>query len=195
MKKTLSYVALGLIFVLAIVIIAFTFVEKNFNINLENPYSISIRNNGTESESYFFDSDVSENKEIYNKLLNEYNNSYKQKIMSSLFQGILASNARIERVNSSMSTIDSGTYLHFVYNDAQTLKLNGKVYTYHFPSPSTSIDTNIPYSEAYVQVLDSNSMSQINVYVSKVGTSNLTYKYVVYANQGNLFDYITELTK
>lgn len=194
MKKTLSYVALGLIFVLAVVIIAFTFVEKNFNINLENPYSVSIRNNGTESESYFFDSDVSENKEIYNKLLNEYNNSYKQKIMSSLFQGILASNARIERVNSSMSTIDSGTYLHFVYNDAQTLKLNGKVYTYHYAN-STATDTNIQYKDVYVQVLDSNSMSQINVYVSKVETSNLTYKYVVYANQGNLFDYITELTK
>lgn len=194
MKKTLSYVALGLIFVLAVVIIAFTFIEKNFNINLENPYSISIRSNGTESESYFSDSSVSENKEVYNKLLNEYNNSYKQKIMSSLFQGILASNARIERVNSSMSTIDSGTYLHFVYNDVQTLKLNGKVYTYHYAN-STATDTNIQYKDVYVQVLDSNSMSQINVYVSKVGTSNLTYKYVVYANQGSLYNYITELTK
>lgn len=194
MKKTLSYVALGLIFVLAVVIIAFTFVEKNFNINLENPYSINIISNGTPSESYFSDSNVSENKEIYNKLLSEYNNSFKQKVMSSLFQGILASNAKIERVNSSMSTIDSGTYLHFVYNDAQTLKLNGKVYTYHY-SNSTSTDTNIQYKDVYVQVLDADSMSQINVYVTKEGNSNLTYKYVVYANQSALYDYITELTK
>lgn len=194
MKKTLSYIALGLIFVLAVVIIAFTFVEKNFNINLENPYSINIISNGTPSESYFSDSNVSENKEIYNKLLNEYNNSFKQKFMSSLFQGILTSNAKIERVNSSMSTIDSGTYLHFVYNDAQTLKLNGKVYTYHYAN-STATDTNIQFKDVYVQVLDADSMSQINVYITKEGNSNLTYKYVVYANQSALYDYITELTK
>lgn len=194
MKKTLSYIALGLIFVLAIVIVAFTFVEKNFNINLENPYSISIRVNGTESESYFSDSEISGNKEIYNKILKSYNNSFKQKIMSSLFQGLIASNARIERVNSGMSVVNSGTYLHFVYNDVQTLKLNGKVYTYHYAN-STATDTNIQYNDIYVQVLDSNGMSQINVYVSKVGTSNLTYKYVVYANQSALYDYISELTK
>lgn len=194
MKKVLSYIALGLIFVLAATIIAFTFVEKNFNINVSNPYSINVITNGTAGESYFSDSEVTENKEIYNKILGKYNDSYKQKVMSSLFQGLLTTNARIERVNSSMSTLNSGTYLHFVYNDEQTLKLNGKVYTYYYANSSAK-DTDIKYNDLYVQVLNSNAMSQINVYVSKVGTSNLTYKYVVYANQSDLYNYITSLTK
>ena len=98
MKKVLSIVALCLIAILAGTIIVFSCVDRNYNIKLADPDFIQIQINSTENgESYFKTDSDSERQEKYNKVMELYNKSFKQKIMSGIFQGLISNSAKIER--------------------------------------------------------------------------------------------------
>lgn len=183
MKKVLSIVALCLIAILAGTIIVFSCVDRNYNIKLADPDFIQIQINSTENgESYFKTDSDSERQEKYNKVMELYNKSFKQKIMSGIFQGVISNSAKIERnVVSVNSFLTSGTYIAFNYNDPQTLKLNGKIYE------------NIQFQKVYVEVKNTDAVSDINIYVVNKGSQNYSnYHYVVKAKQANLYEYIQE---
>jgi len=119
--------------------------------------------------------------------------------MSGLFQGILGDNAEIVRMSSTTSkssALSSGTYLCFEYNEVQTLKLNGKVYQYKYSSGS--LEDPVQYKNVYIEVKDSSSMTDINVYIQAVDSQGnnqdyFRYKFVVKASQADLYDYIKGL--
>lgn len=194
MKKILSIVALCLIAVIAGTIIVFSCVDKDYNLNLKNPdYIEIIMNNGAESQSYFKDDEISANKEVYDKVMKLYNESYKQKIMSAIFQGTLGNKVTIERNSISESSVTtSGVVIAFHYYENQTLKLNGKTYTYTFASGTT--ETNIQYKTLYVKVNSLDSLEDVNIYVKNINTSSsyIYYSYKVKANQSALYEYLKE---
>lgn len=192
MKKVLSIVALCLIAILAGTIIVFSCVDRNYNIKLADPDFIQIQINSTENgESYFKTDSDSERQEKYNKVMELYNKSFKQKIMSGIFQGVISNSAKIERnVVSVNSFLTSGTYIAFNYNDPQTLKLNGKIYEYKSGSYT---EKNIQFQKVYVEVKNTDAVSDINIYVVNKGSQNYSYyHYVVKAKQANLYEYIQE---
>lgn len=187
MKKILSIGALCLIAVLAAVIIIFAVVDKNFNPNLQTPDYIQICINKTSNanvESYDKNDEISERKDIYNNVMKLYNDSFNQKIMSGIFQGIVFSDTTIVRQGTSVSSLLSGgTFIAFNYNDTQILKLNGKVYSYNN-------ETNIEYRTLYVEVKNSSAMTDINIYVKKIDSDYSYYRFVVKAEQAELYDYL-----
>lgn len=195
MKKVLSIVALCLIAVLAGTIIIFACIDKSFNPNVTEPDYIQIyinKTSGQNAESYYKNDEFEDRKAVYDNVMKLYNASFNQKIMSGIFQGILFDNAEIVRETKSLTNL-TGTYIAFNYEELQTLKLNGKVYTYK--SGSTT-ETNIQYKTLWVEVKDTTAMSDINIYVEHYTESNSNetsrFKFVVKAEQSNLFDYIQE---
>lgn len=195
MKKVLSIVALCLIAVLAGVIILFACIDKSYNPKIQEPDYIQIyinKTSGQNVESYYKNDEFSDRQAIYDNVMKLYNQSFNQKVMSGIFQGILFDNAKIVRESKSLSTL-TGTYIAFNYSELQTLKLNGKVYTY---KNGTTTETNIQFKTLWVEVKDVDAMSDINIYVEYYNQNSSSetskYKYVVKAQQSDLYDYIQE---
>lgn len=188
MKKILSICALCLIAILAGVIIIFAVVDKDYNLNLSSPDYIQVCINKASNEnveSYDKNDAISERKEVYNNVMKLYNESFKQKIMSGIFQGIIFDKTEIVYQYTSDSFLTNGTFIAFNYNDEQTLKLNGKVYTY-------KNKTNIKYKTLWVEVKDTTAMSDIYIYVKSIDADNSYYRYVVKAEQSELYNYLHE---
>lgn len=189
MKKVLSIIALCLIGILAGTIIVLSCVNKDFNLNLNNPDFVEVWIDSTTSRKTFEKDDAyAENKEIYNQIMNLYNESFKQKLMSSLFNGTIGEKAVVKNWGYNKSTTSitsSGTWLVFGYNDAQTIKVNGKDYT-----DNTSNTKN--YKKLFIQVKDSENMTTFDIYVQKEDSSNSYYYYTARAKQASLFEYLNE---
>ncbi len=187
MKKVLSIIALCLIAVLAGTIIVFSCVDKNYNLNLTKPDYIQISVSGTTGESYYADGD-SEHKAVYDKVMSLYNDSYKQKIMSGIFSGVIFNKPVIANAGTTVTTVlNKGTFIIFNYNEEQTLMLNGKKYT------DKTNPSGVKYKTLYVEVKDTTSITSFSIYVKDVSsTGYLRYNYSVQAKQANLYDYIQE---
>lgn len=194
MKKVLSIIALCLIAVLAGTIIVFSCVDKSYNLNLTKPDYIEISiNNSNAKESYYSNGDE-EHKAVYVKVMKLYDESYKQKIMSGIFSGTIFSKPVIVRNGQSISNIlSNGTFIVFNYADEQTLKLNGKDYTYTYSGGST--DSNIKYKTLYVEVKDTDSVTTFNIYVKNISSDYSYYRYSVQGKQADLYDYLQKLGK
>lgn len=191
MKKVLSIISLCLIGILATTIIIFSTVNTNYNLNLTNPNYIEISiNNSSAMESYDSNGDA-EHKAVYDKVMSLYNDSFKQKIMSGIFSGVLFNKPTIVYNISSINTLlNSGTYIIFNYNEEQTLKLNGEIYTY--TSSSGSKTTDIKYNKLYVEVKNTSSITTFNIYVKNINNDYSYYRYSVQAKQGELYKYIQD---
>ncbi len=187
MKKALSIVALCLIGVLAGIIIVFSCVNKDYNLNLSNPDFINVYINTTLSENKPSYSQDDETKDVYNKIISLYNESFKQNMMSAFFNGALGEKPQITKKPETISNItSSGTWLVFDYNlHPQTIKLNGKEYT---DNSSYSKE----YDRALVEVKDSDTMTTFTIYLVKTGSDYSYYHYTVRAKQTNLYSYLNE---
>ena len=187
MKKVLSIIALCLIGVLAGVIIVFSCVNKDYNLKLSSPDFVRVYvNTTTAGEAYSADSDET-HKQIYNKIMSLYNDSYKQKLMSALFNGTLGDKTSITREYKNINNaIGSGIWLEFNYNsNPQTIKLNGKDYT----DDSTY---SKEYDRAFVEVKDSDTVTTFTIYLAKSDSDYSHYHYTVRAKQANLYKYLSE---
>ena len=190
MKKVLSIIALCLIAVLAGTIIVFSCVNKNYNLNLTNPdyIEISVNNSGVK-ESYYHDGD-DEHKAVYDKVMKLYNDSYKQKIMSGIFSGVIFNKPTIVR-NENTKNVDtllsSGTFVIFNYKEEQTLMLNGKKYT------DKSNENGIKYKTLYVEVKDTNSITTFSIYVKNTSNNYCYYRFSAQAKQADLYKYVSEV--
>lgn len=191
MKKVLSIIALCLIGVLAATIIIFSTVNTSYNLNLAKPDYIEVSiNNSNYKESYYANGDE-EHKAVYNKIMNLYNASFKQKIMSGIFSGVIFNKPKIVYSGTSKNSIlNNGTFIIFNYSSEQTLMLNGKPYTYTYSSGST--ETNIKYNTLYVEVKNSNSITTFNIYVKNINSDYSYYRYSVQAKQADLYNYIQQ---
>ena len=189
MKKVLSIVALCLIGILAGTIIVFSCVNKDYNLNLTNPDSISVYINKSykeSSEAYSLDSDDA-HKEIYNKILSLYNDSFKQKMMSAFFNGTLNEGVKITKEYRNLSSLTStGTWLVFDYNlNPQTIKLNGKDY-------KDDSSYSKEYDKALVEVKNSETMTTFTIYLAKRESDYSYYHYTVRAKQCDLYNYLND---
>lgn len=187
MKKVLSIIALCLIGILAGTIIVFSCINKDFNLNLSNPDFIEIYVGTTDASQSYDKNGDSEHKAVYDKVLSLYNQSYKQKLMSSLFNGTLSEKTTISReykYNLSSMT-SSGTWIVFNYEEEQTLKLNGKEY-------KDDYTTNKTYNKVYIEVKDSDTMTTFTIYVKNKDADSSYYRYSVRARQADLYKYLNE---
>ena len=185
-RKILSIALIAVLTAIAVLVTLSTVVTKNYSFNFNDPTLIKIHTNNSSSinNGLTFSNDSSEYKEI----LNLYNNSFKTKVISALFQGKLGEGVKVKEGYKSFSTL-TGAYLEFFYNETQTLYVNGEKY-----------EANIVSDESYyviaIEVTNSTNLTEVNAYFKYKNSNSSDYSYLrltSYATQADLFDYIENL--
>ena len=194
-KKIISVVAIAFLLVITACVIACSFIKKNFNMNLNAPSNIQIYKDGVSSPETILNS--GETADEYEKIMKLYNESFKVSFLNALFQGKAFNDVIIDDdgayQNLTESSINSLTtenkmIMRFFYDEPQKLMLKGKEY-------KTSYAYN-EYNDIFIEVVNSSSMTVINAYAKyqNSGSSSLSYyRYVTYASQSNLFEYLNDI--
>ncbi|HAJ77515.1 MAG TPA: hypothetical protein DCO89_00405 [Clostridiales bacterium] len=188
-KRIISMALVVICAGLVIAISLCSFLPKSFNPGLNEPNYIRIFSSSNENinnTTYSSDSDE------YKQIMSLYGESFETTIFGALFQGKANEGVSFKEGYQSLSSL-SGTYIEFNYNEVQTIKLNGKTLK------EAGIDTqfsNQNYRSVVIEVVDSDSFAQINVYFRYNDSGSTTYSYLrflTFAKQSALYDYLQKL--
>lgn len=194
MKKTLTIIALSLIGVIIITTFVLGFTNANFaQINVDSATQITIYKDGKTSVYYKNDRDgiATNTATTFDELTNLYNKQSKVSILTALFTGAYSTKASIENENTTISNkTNSGYWLVFSFDEAQTLKLNGKDYV---DTTKTSTDP-VTFERVALQITNTEGMQLVTAYICETtGATQATYTFSIYANQTALYNYIADL--
>jgi hypothetical protein len=131
--------------------------------------------------------DIHKDYKEYDEIMKKYNASLKENNLSSLFQGAKGWKAEVkpEEVTISNITSNESTYvLRFIYDEEQTLKLNGKNYI------DEETDNEITYTCLYVVVNNSANYEDYKVYLANGNATKSYYNVNLIAHQSGLYEYI-----
>lgn len=186
-NKILSLVLLALASVLALGTILCAVLPKNYNINLAEPTRIVVHSstNADVNKSVY---EKGSSNGVYEKIIKLYNNSFNTTALNAMFQGKLFDSVAVAEGYKSISSLN-GTYIEFLYDETQQVKLNGQVY-------DANIVSDVNYRSVVIEIKDTDNLTQINAYVRYKDTLENEYSYVrfvSYAIQGELFNYIESL--
>ena len=188
-QRVLSIALIVICVALVVGVTLCSFLPKSFNPGLNEPSYIrlfSSSNSNINNVTYNSDSDE------YTQIMSLYNESFETTIFGALFQGKASEGVSFKEGYQSLSSL-SGTYIEFNYNEVQTIKLNGKTLK------EAGIDTqfsNQNYRSVVIEVVDSDSFAQINVYFRYNDSGSTTYSYLrflTFAKQSALYDYLQKL--
>ena len=188
-QRVLSIVLIVICVALVIGVTLCSFLPKSFNPGLNEPSYIrlfSSSNSNINNVTYNSDSDE------YKQIMELYNKSFETTIFGAMFQGKAFKGITFKEGHQSLSSL-TGTYIEFNYDEVQTIKINGKTLE---EAGIESQFSNHQYRSVVIEVLDSESLSQINVYFRYNDTGYSTYSYLrfeTYAKQAALYDYLENL--
>ena len=175
MKKTKNILicVLSIILVAIIVcVISLACIKKDFNYNFNNPEKIKVGINGTEY--------AVTDKNIENKIMELYDESFKTSVLSALFNGKAFDNKVFNEGYNNISNISNTGYWLILSYGSNKQDVN----------ENTTFNTKV-YDTVYVQVLNSDDFTTITAYL--VNNSSSYYKYTTYASQSNLYSYLNEV--
>lgn len=186
-KKIIGIVSAVLVLIVSLCFICCAFINKDYNFKLNEPTSIRVYKNDKVSTDI---RNIGDTQEQYAQIMDKFNDSFKISFLNALFQGKGFENPKFvdKDVNQSLSNInsltDENTYiLYFYFDSAQKLMLNGKEV-----ETTWNIKT---FTEVYIQVKNTTKLTEINAYI-KYSSNYARYKFTTYANQGKLFNYLSE---
>ena len=189
-KKIFS---IALIVVCAIIVVGVTlgsFLPKSFNPGLNDPTYI-VLHSSTNSSAEGLAFEKAKDKQ-YEEILSLYKQSFETTFFGALFQGKAFDGVVEQEGYKSLNSL-SGTYLEFNYSESQVIRINGKTLEEAGITPMVS-DTN--YRSVIIEVVNSESLAQINVYFkyNASGTSNYSYiRFLTFAKQTSLYEYIENI--
>lgn len=182
-KRIMGIIVVALFTILACLVVVSYFVPKNFALPLETPQSINIYKKNGEVQT------VEKTDERFDKIMELYNKGFDVKFIEAFFQG--KGFDKVTTVDSykslsSVSSNDSMFYIEFVYGTKQETKV---------VNANIELASNEKeYRYVVIEVVNSNTLMQVNAYL-RYGTSsdNGSYiRYVSYARQAKLFDYLNK---
>ncbi len=189
MKKTVSIIIItlvGLLVATTIVLACIPF--KQYNIVKNDPnYVVVYKNSSANSNLY------ESNTDEYKSIMDLYEKSLKQNILSTMFQGALGKKAELTKVdNLNISGVldaeNAGYFVEFAFDDEdKTLVWEGKDYTYK----KNGRDELAKYDSIYLQVENTESFSKTTAYI--VNDGKYAFKITSFARQAELNDYINKL--
>ena len=176
-KKVGLIVTVSVVCALIIATLVMTFVPHSFLMDINDPDMITVyysSKSGTFNES--------DNKDIYNKLLDKFNASFEQSVLSALFNGDLSTEATLKSSSTTLS-LSSGNYLKFTYLTSQTFTYNKNEYKYkHIIFKLASSEDEFESTTAYI-ILENESNENYS-----------RYQYTIQANYATLLDYLGEIS-
>ena len=134
--------------------------------------------------------EIDEDRNEYKEIMKRYKASLKENNLSAIFQGAKSWKPEVKNEEVAISTVTSveSTYvLRFIYDEEQTLKLNGKNYS----DPET--ENVVTYTGLYVVVNNSANYEDYKVYLVNGNDTKSYYNVNLIAHQASLYEYIGEL--
>ena len=194
-------IAISLLVLCTLIVVGVTlcsFVPKSFNPGLNDPAYIVVHTKDSSSPAN--GSTYQKNSDEYKELMKLYNDSFETTIFGALFQGKAFEGVTEAEGYKSLNSL-SGPYLEFNYTESQTIYINGKTFDEFADEREARegikpIVSNSSYISCVIEVSNSTSLAQINVYFKyrDTGTNNYSYiRLLTYAKQASLYDYIENL--
>lgn len=180
-QKIIMIIAAALASVVALTFIGLAIFKKDFNPKLQTPTRVLVYASTDSPVSY------GQGSEEYDKIMRLYNDSFKTSTLDALFQGRISQGPRlVTQTYKNLASLQSSSYvyLEFIYNNPQLIT-----------DPSVKYSDK-KYVSVVVEVLNTTSLSQVNAYIryGEAGTNGYSYvRYVTYAAQANLYNYMKEL--
>lgn len=182
MKKKLGlYITLGVIALAAVAIIIMYLMPVSYMPSMSKPTNITVYQTSTKYGTFSAESGA----ETYNKVLDAYNQSFKQNFLSALFAGQTTA-AKNQNSSGQLSTTTTkpsySTYLVLNF-DAQKISVNGH-------------KQNVSVDQVIFEVENVASFEDVKVYFKQAGASGTTtyYYMTTLAKQAPLYYLITNLS-
>lgn len=181
-KKLISFISLGLVALIAVIITIMYLIPVNYSPKINNPDSIIVYESKTSNVGTFQEKNES-SQENYRKILTEFNNSFTRNYLSALFAG--QTSGAINQTKNGFLYYESPTssmdrYLIFTYTEPQTLVIN-------------NVEQEKTFTKIYMEIKSSNSYVLTSLYFQVSDASNYLLLQT-YANQNNLYNLITDLS-
>ena len=128
----------------------------------------------------------------YAKIIELYKGSLKENNLSALFQGANSVDVEVKNEEVAVSTVTSkedSYVLHFIYDEAKTLKVDNKDYV----NPNSETQESVTYTGLYVVVNNSASYTTYKVYLVNGSATTSYWNVSLIAQQSKLYEYIGEL--
>jgi len=189
MKRKLGIIiALSIVGVLIVTTILLSVFTKNYKPEFDNaPYQVTITNSGGSGFYHAGTAYPEIQKENFDKIVNLFDNSFKQSVLASMLNGNLGNEVEIEYHGSTVPTT-SGYRVELKYAET-LLKKDGVAF-----KQATS-DPEREFTEIIFYVVEGSGYAQINMYAKVELTSTTTgyYKISTLANTAAMFEFLSEL--
>lgn len=187
-KKIILLVVLALAIILAGTFILLGCVKKDY----APEFSLTAKTIKIEdsSSNEYFNYEANENKngkEMFNKLLAEYENSMKQSILAGIFSGTLSNEIDITLLSKAPAFSDYK--VTFDFKAQMTLKKDGKNFVY-----GTNSEKTIEFSEVMFNLNDSKGFHEFNIYaIERQDGKTYYYEISTLANTYSFFKLVSTL--
>lgn len=197
-KKIASILLLVFCSLIVVGVTLCSFLPKSFNPGLNDPSYIVVHTKDSSSPAN--GSTFEKDSDGYNELLKLYKESFETTVFGAMFQGKAFEGVTEKEGYKSISSV-SGPYLEFNYTESQTIYVNGKTFD-EFAAEREARDgtkpivSNSSYISCVIEVKDSDTLTEINVYFKYKDTGTNEYSYIrlaTYAKQSALYEYIENL--
>ncbi len=187
-KKILGIVVVALFTILACLVVVSYFVPKNFAFPLETPQTITVYNKDGVGQT------IEKTDDRYDEIMKLYNKGFDVKFIEAFFQGkgfdkvTTIADVYKSLSASSLKSTDKIFYIEFGYGSVQETKVvNSNV---------ELTNQQKEYKAVVIEVINSNNLMQVNAYIrdttSPTQDTGSYVRYVSYARQAKLFNYLTE---
>ena len=183
LHKILSIALLVVASLIMVSVILGATIQKDYGFGFNDPTNITIYTSNTSSPKY--GQTLTKDSEEYNKFMTLFNNSFKTKFFSAMFQGKASEGVTVKEGYKSFGSL-TGTYVEFYYDEVQKIIFDGKEY-------KAETVSNTDYISIVIEINDSENLAEVNAYF-KYGTSgsnNSSYvRFVTFAAQAELYEFV-----
>ena len=183
LHKIVSIAMLVVASMIMVLVILGATVQKDYGFGFDNPTNITIYTTNTSSPKN--GQTLIEGSEDYNKFMTLFNDSFKIKFFSAMFQGKAYEGVKVKEGHKSISSL-TGTYVEFYYDEVQKIIFNNEEY-------EAETVSSTEYISIIIEINNSENLAEVNAYF-KYGTSgsnNSSYvRFVTFAAQADLYEFV-----
>ena len=168
--------------------ISLSVIKTNYAPDVNEPILINIRQVGSSKPFPHGQKESEDNKdvEVYNKIMTNYNDAFRESVMSGFFSGRTSFKSRIEEcTGTNRNPIDklTGYVVTFIFPEEQTLMLNGKIY-----NPPTNSNMVLKYTEMSFSVNEDEKLQSHDIYFKCIADNTAGYTYYRQTVMGSFAD-------
>lgn len=196
LRKILSITIISLVLALTVAVIILAIVPKKHYDPVDRDfYQVSVYRETSSGAFLVKNGDLGseESQATVDKLVELYEKSLKDSVLSSMFQGTGKFKPNVLHKSVDVSgkyNTSSVLALVFEYDEPQTLYLNGKEYKYTTTNQATK---SITYTWSILTLTKSESFEKATLYLVSDGSTKSECQIEFLAHQSELYDYIVDM--